>query len=135
MIPRLALLVVAVAVARVGRLADHRLPDPLADPTSDAFSAALVVVLVLVVRPRTRPVTAAAVGFGLCAALELLLLTGVPQALGDRWPAAAALLGSSFAALDLLWYAAGAALGAAVGALVLRTVSRPGARRTRPPRD
>lgn len=135
MIPRLALLVVAVAVARVGRLADHRLPDPLADPTSAAFSAALVVVLVLVARPRTRPVTAAAVGFGLCAAFELLLLTGLPQAVGDRWPATAALLGTTFSALDLLWSAVGAALGAVAGALVLRAVSRPGARRARPSRD
>ncbi|MEL7974482.1 DUF2809 domain-containing protein [Isoptericola sp. F-RaC21] len=122
--PRFALLLLAVVVARVGRLAEHRLPEPVGGPLGEVLAAALVAVLVLVVRPRTRALMAAAVGFGLCAAVELLRLTPWPQALADRWPPLAPVLDAAFSPAGLLWSAVGAALGAVAGAAVARGVSR-----------
>jgi hypothetical protein len=124
MVPRLALLVLAVVVARVGLLASRRLPDPAGEPVGAVLSATLVVVLVLLVRPRTRPVVAGLVGFGICSCVELLQLTPVVGALTTHWRSADLVLGTTFSAADLAWYAAGAALGAGAGAGVLRAVSR-----------
>ncbi|MFF2454538.1 DUF2809 domain-containing protein [Isoptericola sp. NPDC058082] len=122
--PRLALLLLAVVVARLGRLAEHRLPEPVGGPLGDVLAAALVAVLVLVVRPRTRALTAGLVGFALCAAVELLRLTSLPQALAERWPPLAPVLDAAFSPAGLLWCAAGAVLGAVAGVAVARAVSR-----------
>jgi len=124
LVPRFALLLLAVVVARVGRLAEHRLPEPIGDPLGAVLAAGLVTVLVLVVRPRTRPLTAGLVGFGICAAVELLRLTPLAHALAERWPALAPVLGAEFSPAGLLWSAVGAALGTVAGVAVARAVSR-----------
>ena len=110
----------------MGRLAEHRLPEPVGDPLGDVLAAALVAVLVVVARPRTRPLTAGVVAFALCAAAELLRLT--PQALAGRWPALSPVLDTAFAPPVLLWSAVGAAVGAVAGVAVARTVTRSTAR-------
>ena len=46
----------------------------------DALYAVLVYVLVVIVVPAITTRTAAAIAFGVCAAIELLQLTGVPAA-------------------------------------------------------
>lgn len=122
--PRFALLLLAVVVARVGRLAEDRLPEPVGDPLGDVLAAALVAVLVLAVRPRSRALTAGLVAFALCAAAELLRLTPLPQALAARWPALAPVLDAAFSPAGLLWSAVGAALGAAAAVAVARAVTR-----------
>ncbi|MFI2294611.1 DUF2809 domain-containing protein [Isoptericola sp. NPDC019571] len=128
--PRLALLLLAVVVARVGRLAEHRLPDPVGDALGDVLAAALVAVLVLVVRPGMHPLAAGLTGFGLCAAVELLRLTPLPGALAERWPALAPVLDPAFSPTVLLWSAVGAAVGGAAGVALVRAVSRRGRART-----
>lgn len=111
---------VVLGVVAVGLGARASLPSPLAGPTGDVLYATLVVLLVAVVRPRTQPLVAAAVGFTVCVAVELLQLTGVPAALAERVPAVRLVLGTTFWAPDLLLYAVGAVLGGVLCVLVAR---------------
>ncbi len=76
----------------------------------------LVVALVVLVAPRTRPVAAAGAALAFSCAVELFQLTGVPAALAAHSRLAPLVLGTSFHAPDLLWYAVGAAAGGAVHA-------------------
>lgn len=77
---------------------------------------------------RARVWLAAAIGGLISAAIELLQLTGIPAALSAVFPPARLVFGTSFAALDLWAYAAGALLFGAVGTLVAAR-SRPRERR------
>lgn len=95
-------------------LAVSRIQHPLADPAGDAVYAAFVYALVVVVAPRARPVPAAATAFALCVLVELAQLTGLPARIVDAVPAARYVLGTTFAAVDLLAYAAGVAAAALV---------------------
>ncbi|WP_308377905.1 DUF2809 domain-containing protein [Streptomyces sp. ISL-98] len=74
----------------------------------DALYTVLLCTLVVLVAPRTRPPVVAAVALGLSWAIECAQLTGVPAELAERSLAARLVLGSTFNAPDLLWYAAGA---------------------------
>ncbi|NUU17172.1 DUF2809 domain-containing protein [Cellulomonas humilata] len=103
----------AVGLVVVG-LAISRSDGLLADKAGDVLYAALVYALLVVVAPRARPWTVAAVAFGWCALVELAQLTGIPAAVVDAVPAARYVLGTTFAALDLVAYAVGAALAAFV---------------------
>lgn len=100
----------ALALVVVGLLVS-RLDHPLADPAGDALYAAFVYALLVVVAPRARAGTVAVVAFALCVLVELAQLTGVPAAVVDAVPVARYALGTTFAAVDLLAYAMGAALG------------------------
>ena len=68
---------------------------------------------------RARVWLAAALGGVLSVAIELLQLTGLPAALATVFPPARLILGTSFAALDLVAYAIGALLFGAVGTLLV----------------
>ncbi|MFI9489108.1 DUF2809 domain-containing protein [Promicromonospora sp. NPDC052451] len=87
----------------------------------DTLYALLIFWLVLVVAPHTRRPVAAAVALAMSTAVELFQLTGVPAALGAHSALARLVLGTTFNAPDLPFYAVGAALGwvlaAAAGAL------------------
>jgi len=113
-------LCVLLGVVAAGLAARASLPPPVAGPAGDVLYATLVVLLVAVVRPRTRPLTAAAVGFVVCVAVELLQLTGIPAALAERVPTVRLVLGTTFWAPDLLLYAVGAVVGGALCVAVAR---------------
>lgn len=87
-----------------------RVEHPAADPVGDALYAAFVFTLLVVAAPRARSATLAAITFGICAAVELAQLTGVPAAIVDAVPVARYALGTTFVAVDLLAYAVGAGL-------------------------
>ncbi|MEU1486711.1 DUF2809 domain-containing protein [Streptomyces sp. NPDC005752] len=80
----------------------------------DAFYTVLIHTLVVLLAPRVRPLTAAGAALAFSWAVELAQLTGVPAELAQRSTAARLVLGSTFNAPDLLWYAVGAALAWAV---------------------
>ena len=103
----------AVGLVALGLLVS-RLDHPLADPVGDALYAAFVYALLVVVAPRARARLVAVAAFGLCALIELAQLTGVPAAAVDAVPAARYVLGTTFAALDLVAYAVGATLATVV---------------------
>lgn len=105
---RRSLAVLAVLTVVAG-LAVSRLPDPAGDVGGTVLYAALVYLLVGVAAPRLAPARIAVVALAICWAIELLQLTALPEQLAAHVPGAAYVLGTTFAPLDLLGYAAGAA--------------------------
>ncbi|MBB5139136.1 hypothetical protein HNP84_008899 [Thermocatellispora tengchongensis] len=91
-----------------------------AEHAGDALYTVLLVTLVVAVAPRARPAVAAGLGLAASWAVELFQLTGVPAELSARSALARLVLGTSFNAPDLLWYAAGAGAAWAVMTLVRR---------------
>jgi hypothetical protein len=77
----------------------------------DALYTLLVLALVLVVAPSMPPARAAAVALAVSWGVELLQLSGVPAHLARQSTAARLVLGSTFNAPDLFWYAVGAVTG------------------------
>ncbi|MGW9303136.1 MULTISPECIES: DUF2809 domain-containing protein [Streptomyces] len=90
-----------------------------------ALYTVLLCALVALCAPRARPVAVAGTGLALSWAVELLQLTGVPAGLSAHSTAARLVLGSTFNAPDLFWYAVGAAAawGVHTGARRLATPS------------
>ncbi|HWU09417.1 MAG TPA: DUF2809 domain-containing protein [Streptomyces sp.] len=80
----------------------------------DALYTVLVYALVVLLAPRVRPAVAAATALAFSWAVELAQLTGVPADLARQSAVARLVLGSTFNAPDLFWYAVGAALAWAV---------------------
>lgn len=74
----------------------------------DALYTVLIHSLVVFLVPRVRPLMAAATALGISWAIELAQLTGVPEELSRQSTAARLVLGSTFNAPDLFWYAVGA---------------------------
>jgi hypothetical protein len=126
---RTAPAVAAVVTVAAGLSVRSVLGGDLAKYAGDALYALLIFWLVLVVAPRTRVWVAAVVAFGVSVAVELFQLTGVPAELGAQSALARLVLGTTFNAPDLPFYAVGAALG---WALHLAVGSAWAARRRRP---
>jgi hypothetical protein len=76
-----------------------------------AFYATLIYALVSF---WLRPLWAAITATGISWAVEFFQLTGIPADLSAHSDLAHLVLGSTFNAPDLFWYAVGAALGAAI---------------------
>lgn len=113
---RPALLVGAVLVIGVG-LAVHRLPGLLGDLLGGALYAVLVYLLLAVLRPGARAVVLAGVALTVCTLVELAQLTDGPRTVVAAVPLLRLVIGSTFAAHDLLAYAVGAFGAGAVDAL------------------
>ncbi|WP_250288005.1 DUF2809 domain-containing protein [Streptomyces atroolivaceus] len=84
----------------------------------DALYTVLIHTLVVLLVPRVRPLPAAGVALAVSWAVELAQLTGVPAGLARQSAVARLVLGSTFNAPDLFWYAVGAALAWAVHSLL-----------------
>ncbi|MEV8003332.1 DUF2809 domain-containing protein [Streptomyces parvus] len=74
-----------------------------------ALYTVLLCTLVAFCAPRARPLAVAATALGLSWAVEFAQLTGVPAELSVHSTAARLIIGSTFNAPDLFWYAVGAA--------------------------
>ncbi|MEU9591536.1 DUF2809 domain-containing protein [Streptomyces sp. NPDC048193] len=83
----------------------------------DALYTLLLLALVVLAAPRATPWKAAAVALAVSWGVEFLQLTDLPAALSRHSTVARLVLGSTFNAPDLLWYAVGAAAGWLVVAL------------------
>ncbi|NED79768.1 DUF2809 domain-containing protein [Streptomyces sp. SID11233] len=94
----------------------------LAKYAGDALYTVLICALVALCAPRARPLVVAGTGLAVSWAVELLQLTGAPAELSRQSAVARLVLGSTFNAPDLLWYAVGAA--AVWGALTAAAASR-----------
>ncbi|WP_369824404.1 DUF2809 domain-containing protein [Kitasatospora sp. Root187] len=110
---RILALVAATVVAGLGLPA--LTGGAVADALGDALYTTLLYLLVLLAVPRARPLAAAGLALGLSFAVEFLQLARIP-------PVLRIVLGSTFNAPDLLWYA----VGAASCLLVHRRFRRPG---------
>jgi hypothetical protein len=91
----------------------------------DALYTLLILALAVLVAPRSRPLAAAGAALAFSWAVEFLQLTGVPAELSGRSVVARLVLGSTFNAPDLLWYAVGAALGGLAHASLARRSGPP----------
>jgi hypothetical protein len=78
----------------------------------DVLYAVAVYLVLALAAPRARPQGRAIVTFGLCLAIELFQLTGIPAALGARRWWVRLVLGTSFAWHDVACYAVGVAVAA-----------------------
>jgi hypothetical protein len=118
-----------VLVIGLGLFVHLALPDGFAtDAAGDILYAVCIYLLVVALAPRWWPPLAAAVAFGWCAAIELLQLTGLPEAWGAAFPPAMLVLGTVFSPSDLAMYALGIlaclAVDAAVGGLARSRAGR-----------
>lgn len=75
----------------------------------DALYTVLLLTLVVLVAPRLTPLRAAGTALAASWAVEFLQLTAVPAELSQHSTVARLVLGSTFNAPDLFWYAVGAA--------------------------
>ncbi|MET0433393.1 MAG: DUF2809 domain-containing protein [Cellulomonas sp.] len=100
----------AAAVVAAGLATARYGSGAVADALGDALYAALVTVLVGLAAPRWSTPARTALAVGLCWAVELAQLTGAPAAAADAWPPLRYLLGTTFVATDLVWYAVGVLL-------------------------
>ncbi|MCF4119548.1 DUF2809 domain-containing protein [Antribacter sp. KLBMP9083] len=98
----------AAVTLAAGLGARAALDGDVAKYAGDALYTVLVFWLVLLVSPRTRPVRAAVLAFGVSATIELFQLTGVPADLAQQSALARLVFGTTFNAPDLFWYLVGA---------------------------
>ncbi|MFC9249100.1 DUF2809 domain-containing protein [Streptomyces sp. NPDC057136] len=92
----------------------------LAKYAGDALYTVLILTLVALIAPRARPLVAAGTALAISWAVEFAQLTGIPAELSARSAAARLVLGSTFNAPDLFWYAVGAAVAGCAYAWVAR---------------
>jgi len=118
--------VAAVVVVAAGLATARYGSGAAADALGDALYAVLVLLLVTLAVPRWSRPAQAGLAVALCWAVELSQLTGAPAAAAAVWPPLRYLLGTTFVATDLLWYAVGVLL-ASCGTLLASRVG--GARR------
>ncbi|GIG67895.1 ribosomal maturation YjgA family protein [Phytomonospora endophytica] len=120
---RLPYAVAAVVTVALGLGLRTTMDGAVAKYGGDALYTLLVFWLVLVLAPRTRGLVAGAIACGLSWAVEFFQLTPIPAELSGN-PLARLVLGSTFNAPDLFWYAVGAALGVAILAALRRAQDR-----------
>ncbi|MBK7821668.1 MAG: DUF2809 domain-containing protein [Tessaracoccus sp.] len=108
---RLRIAILIPVVVGIGLLA-RRLPGLTGDAAGGLLYATLLYLLAAFVAPRARALSLVTATAAVGVLIELLQLTGVPAVLGNAWPSARLVFGSTFAPLDLAWAVAGAALGA-----------------------
>ncbi|WP_454050357.1 DUF2809 domain-containing protein [Cellulomonas sp. Marseille-Q8402] len=107
-LPAGALVVLAgLATARYGT-------GPLADALGDALYAVLVLLLVALALPRLARPAQTGTALAVCWVVEIAQVTGGPAAAAAAWPPLRYLLGTTFVATDLLWYAVGVLLASCV---------------------
>ncbi|MFI7392832.1 DUF2809 domain-containing protein [Streptomyces tendae] len=108
---RLAAAAAALVIVGAGLALRTAAAGEVAKYGGDALYTLLLFALVLAAAPRTAPARAAAVALAVSWGVEFLQLTDVPAHLARQSTAARLVLGSTFNAPDLFWYAVGAAAG------------------------
>lgn len=123
---RIAAAASLAAVVSAGLVVHGALPDsPAADIAGDALYAVAAFSGLVLLFPRARTVAVAALAVGFCVAVEVMQLTGLPQAIGAAFPPAILVLGSGFDGRDLVVYAAAAVTAGALDAAARRRIGMP----------
>lgn len=112
--------IIAVACLVLGLASQLLAWSPAVDALASVLYVILVGSLVMLVAPRLPSLAVASIAFGFATAIELLQLTGVPQAIVAAIPAAHLVLGNAFDAFDIVAYAGGACV-----VFVLRLLAAP----------
>ncbi|WP_055574690.1 DUF2809 domain-containing protein [Streptomyces prasinopilosus] len=124
---RLPAAVAAVAIVGAGLGLRAVAAGDVAKYGGDALYTLLIFALVLLAAPRTATWKAGALALAVSWGVEFSQLSGLPAELSQRSTAARLILGSTFNAPDLFWYAVGALTGWL--AVAPRRAGRPTARR------
>lgn len=111
---RRATAVAAATTVALGVVATLAVPGLTGDLLGSALYTVLLALLLALVAPRLSALVTAGAATVASVAVELLQLTGLPAAVAEAFPPAAWVLGTTFAATDLLGYLAG---GVAVAVL------------------
>jgi hypothetical protein len=123
---RRALSFVAVVLIVAGLLV-RSVPGALGDVGGGILYAVLIFLLVAVVAPAASAPRIGAISFGVCAAVELPQLTGLPSLATEMLPPLRFVLGTTFVASDLIAYA-----GGTVGAVLVDRTLGPRLSRSAP---
>lgn len=115
---RVGLVLVGAAIVALGLIGRFALPGVAGDVVGGLLYAALVYVIVAIVTPRASTVRIALIALAVVLGVELLQLTGLPATIGDAFPPARLVLGSTFVASDLVVGAVGVALMATTDAVL-----------------
>lgn len=115
---RLALTGAGVVVLGTGLAVHYRGTGPVADFAADALYPVMVFVVLGIVWPWLSSATLGAVALAFSVAIELLQLTGIPAGLSAAFPPFRLVLGTTFSAMDLLAYVAGALVAFAADGVV-----------------
>lgn len=122
---RLLLALAAVVVVAAGLLVHAFAPGGfVGDAAGDALYAVLIVLLVAFVVPWWPSWASGSVALAWCVAVEFFQLTGLPAQWGAVFRPIGLVLGSGFAATDLLFYALGVGIAVAADALIRRPRGR-----------
>jgi hypothetical protein len=108
---RLAAAVAALVTMSVGLGLRAGASGDVAKYGGDALYALLLFALAMVAAPRLTPLAAGGIALAVSWGVEFLQLSELPAALSRHSTAARLVLGSTFNAPDLFWYAVGAAVG------------------------
>lgn len=102
-------LLLAAALVIVLGLATHLFGrGPVADAAGDALYAVMIYLVVAAAFPRARFLTVGLAAAGICVAIELFQLTGLPGAWAEAFWPVRLVLGVGFDVRDLIAYVAGA---------------------------
>ncbi|WP_399894801.1 DUF2809 domain-containing protein [Streptomyces sp. BBFR51] len=122
---RLAAAVASAVIVGAGLALRAAAAGDVAKYGGDALYTLLVLALVFVVAPSTSPAKAAGAALAVSWGVEFLQLTDLPAHLARQSTAARLVLGSTFNAPDLFWYAVGAVAGWSVVTRMRRAGARP----------
>lgn len=109
-----------IVVICAGLAARRFLPDPFAEHAGNVLWAVMWFMIVLVVVPHIRLMHVALISFVICATIEFLQLTAIPERAAAAWPLSRWLLGYGFDWRDLL----GNATGSCAAFLIARGYAR-----------
>lgn len=107
---RTALFIGATDAAVIGLVIHFFVPGAFANLVSDALYTMLVYLALALILPNARRAWLAVAAFTVSAVIELAQLTGLPAQLAVSFPPSRLVFGTTFSALDLVAYAAGAAV-------------------------
>ena len=121
---RVLSLVAAAGCLVLGALLQLLERSLVVDVAGSVFYVGFAGMLLAAVWPALSSMTIAAMAFAFAVAVELLQLTGVPQAVVAVFPAARLVFGSSFDPIDLVAYAGGAVLLFVAHSRLVRAAAR-----------
>jgi len=127
---RPALVLAAAVVTALGLLLHFLAAGSFANWTTDALYTVLVYLVLALLLPGARRSWLAVAAFAFSAVIELAQLSDIPARLAETFPPSRLILGTTFSAMDLLAYAAGALAAYAADRLVSRRAAAWRASRT-----
>jgi hypothetical protein len=127
---RVLSLVAAAGCLVLGALLQLLERSLVVDVAGSVFYVGFAGMLLAAAWPALSSTAIASIAFAFAVAVELLQLTGVPQALVAVFPAARLVFGSSFDPIDLVAYAGGAVLLFVAHSGLVRAATRQNAERS-----